>query len=360
MLKLKISTAVFFFFQALIFAQDFRGEISGRVVDKITKEPLPGVNIIIIGKTVGAASDTDGNFSIKGLESGNYRLRISAIGYDTDVKTDVVVNNARPTNLFIELTQSVIELEGITVKSDYFSNNNNELNSVASFNYEEIRRSPGGFEDVIRALSVIPGVAQASPGRNDLVIRGGAPSENLYLVDGFIVPNINHFGNQGATGGPLSYINLVFVRQTTFSSGGFSAQYGDKLSSVLKIDLRDGRKDRLGGKGTISASQFGLNLEGPIDKKGSFIFSLRRSYLDFIFNAAGFNFVPEYYDALTKFSYDIDNHNKISYLFIGAFDRVKFNNNNSDDLYENSRILGSNQNQYITGLSYRNLFHNGF
>lgn len=337
-----------------------KGVLTGKVVDKITKEPLPGVNVVVVGTTFGAATNINGIFEIRGLEVGTYQVRVSAIGFNTIVRTDVIVNNVKPAELFFELTESVIELEGITVRSDYFEMNPTELNSVISFGYEEIRRAPGGFEDVVRALSVLPGVAQASPGRNDLVVRGGAPSENLYVVDGFVVPNINHFGSQGATGGPLSFINLDFVRDATFSTGGFSSLYGDKLSSVLKIDLREGRKDRIGGKGTISASQFGFNLEGPISSKTNFVFSARRSYLDFIFNAAGFNFVPEYYDLLTKITYDIDPKTKLSYLFIGAFDNVKFNNKDSEDLYENSRILGSDQVQYVTGISYRKLFSKGF
>lgn len=349
-----------FLFLSSLTAQTVRGVITGKVVDKITKEPLPGVNVIILGTNLGAATNVRGEFTITGIETGIYQVRASFIGYDAQTKSDVVVNNVRPTNILFELMVAAIELGGITVKSDYFYMDPTELNSIASFSYEEIRRAPGGFEDVVRALSVLPGVAVASPGRNDLIVRGGAPSENLYVVDGFVVPNINHFGSQGATGGPLSFINLDYVRETSFSTGGFSALYGDKLSSVLTIDLREGRKDRIGGKGTISASQFGFNLEGPVSQTSNFIFSARRSYLDFIFNAAGFNFVPEYYDLLSKFTYDIDNKNKLSYLFIGAFDKVKFNNNNSDDLYENSRILGSDQNQYLTGISYRRLFDKGF
>ncbi|MFA7227386.1 MAG: TonB-dependent receptor, partial [Melioribacteraceae bacterium] len=339
---------------------NLKGTISGRVIDEVSNEPIPGVNIIVMDSEKGAATDLDGEFKISNLEAGNYQLRISALGYSTIIKSDIIVNNAKPTVLLIKMVGTLIELEGVTVRSGYFEMDPSEIGSVANLSYEEIRRSPGGFEDVVRALSVLPGVAQASAGRNDLVVRGGAPSENLYIVDGFIVPNINHFGTQGATGGPLSFINLDFVRETSFSSGGFSSHYGDKLSSVLTIDLREGRSDTFGGKGTISASQFGLNLEGPIGQKGNFIFSLRRSYLDFIFNAAGFNFVPEYYDAMIKFNYDIDSKNRLSYLFIGAFDKVKFNNNNSDDLYENSRILGSDQNTYITGLSYRKLFDKGY
>lgn len=351
---------LFLLFPVLMFADTSKGSITGKVIDKVTKEPLPGVNVIIVGTSFGAATDINGFFEIKGLDVGTYQVRVSAIGFNTIVRSDVVVNNVRPTDLMFELIEAVIELEGVTVKSEYFDMNPTELNSVASFGYEEIRRAPGGFEDVVRALSVLPGVAQASPGRNDLIVRGGAPSENLYIIDGFVVPNINHFGSQGATGGPLSFVNLDFVREATFSTGGFSSLYGDKLSSVLRIDLREGRKDRIGGKGTISASQFGFNLEGPISSNSNFVFSARRSYLDFIFNAAGFNFVPEYYDLLTKFTYNIDPRTKISYLFIGAFDKVKFNNKDSEDLYENSRILGSNQNQYVTGISFRKLFGKGF
>ncbi|MCK9281971.1 MAG: TonB-dependent receptor [Melioribacteraceae bacterium] len=351
------------FFGFLILASGIitaQGSITGKVIDKSTKEALPGVNLIIMDTNFGAATDINGDFIIKNVPVGKYSVRASYVGYLSATKSDVVVNSVRPATLLFELSSTFIELNGITVQSDYFDMNPNEFNSVKSFSYEEIRRAPGGFEDVVRALSILPGVGQVSAGRNDLVVRGGAPSENLFLVDGFTVPNINHFGTQGATGGPLSYINLDFVRETTFSTGGFPANYGDKLSSVLKIDLRDGRNDRIGGKATISASQFGFNIEGPIDSKSNFIFSARRSYLDFIFNAAGFNFVPEYYDVMSKASYNIDSKNKINWLFIGAFDKVKFNNKDSEDLYDNSRILGSNQNQYLVGISYRHIFDNGF
>ena len=206
----------------------------------------------------------------------------------------------------------------------------------------------------------MPGVAQADGGRNDLIIRGGAPSENLYLINGIEVPNINHFGTQGATGGPLSYVNLDFVRETSFSTGGFSALYGDKLSSVLDINLRDGREDRFGGKATISASQFGLNLEGPITEKSNFIFSARRSYLDFIFKAADFSFVPEYYDVLLKADFSPHSKDAFSFLFISAFDNVKFFNDTQEQQVDNSRILGTDQIQYVAGITYRHLFTDGF
>jgi hypothetical protein len=347
-------------FSISLFGQSAKGTITGKVVDAASNEPLPGVNIVVVGTNIGAASNIKGEFVLQGVSPGVYQVRASYVGYGTVTKSDVSVNTGRPTNILISLSESALQLQSVTVKSSYFNTSTTEFNSLATFGYEEIRRSPGGFEDVVRALSVLPGVAQASPGRNDLVVRGGAPSENLYIVDGFVVPNINHFGNQGATGGPLSFINLDFVRETAFSTGGFSAKYGDKLSSTLSIDLREGRQDRIGGKATISATQFAFNLEGPATSKSTFIVSVRRSYLDFIFDAAGFNFVPEYWDAMGKYVYEFDSQNKITGLFIGALDRVKFNSKTAEDRYDNSRILGSDQNQYVGGITYRHLFNRGF
>ncbi len=354
-----IKTIYFLLLGSFLFAQP-SGSINGRIIDAKTKQPLPSVNIIIPGSDYGAATDIDGKYSITGLAPGIYQLRASAIGFITITKTDVIVSTARPAIVDFELSETQIELEGITVTSGYFQRNPIEVNSIRTFSYEEIRRAPGGFEDVVRALSILPGVAQADAGRNDLIVRGGAPSENLYIVDGIVAQNINHFGSQGATGGPLSFINLDFVKETSFSTGGFSSQYGDKLSSVLSIDLREGRNDRIGGKATISATQFGLNAEGPIGSNANFIFSARRSYLDLIFKAAGFSFVPEYYDVLTKINYNIDNNNSLSYLFIGAFDNVRYFNETADQRYDNTRALGSDQQQYITGLSFRHLFQDGF
>lgn len=348
-----------FFFYSQVSAQ-FSSTLLGKVVEEATKEPIPGVSVSIVGTNLGTSTDIEGNFRIGNLEIGVYQLRFSAVGFSTVIKTDIMVNASKPTEVLVNLTQTDIELEGVTVKANFFEFDPSNTGSVSNLSYEEIRRAPGGFEDVIRALSLLPGVAQASAGRNDLVVRGGAPSENLYIVDGFVVPNINHFGTQGATGGPISYVNLDFVREATFSTGGFSSLYGDKISSVLNIDLRDGRSDKFGGKATISATQFGLNIEGPIAGKGNYIFSARRSYLDFIFKAAGFNFIPEYYDALAKITYNFDSKNKLSYLFIGAFDNVNFNNNTAKNRYNNSRILGSDQTSYIAGISFRHLFPKGF
>jgi len=345
---------------ATILAQSTELSVYGKVVDDLTKEPLIGANIIVVGTNFGTATNIEGEFSINNVPPNTYQIRASIIGYNSVTKTDISVMPGRPAQVNFELSTTAIELENVVVQSDYFNNNPVELNSVKSFNYEEIRRSAGGFEDVVRAVSILPGVAQADPGRNDLIVRGGGPSENLYLINGIPVQNINHFGTQGSTGGPLSYINLDYVQETTFSTGGFSVLNGDKISSVLSVDIRKGRDDKIGGKATISATQFGFDLEGPVSSNSSFIFSARRSYLDFIFQAADFSFVPEYYDGLLKYDVQFDNRNSLSFLLISAFDNVKYFNDTEDQRYDNSTILGSDQTQYATGISYQHLFNKGF
>jgi len=345
---------------AFSYAQENNLNIYGKVIDKITRQPLPGANVLVLNTNNGDATNLDGKFEIKSLPPGEYQLRASIIGYRSVTKADVMVMGGFVQEVIFELEEEAVELNDVVVRSEYFETSRLDVVSTRGFNNEEIRRSPGGFEDVIRALSVLPGVAQADGGRNDLIVRGGAPSENLYLIDGYKVQNINHFGTQGATGGPLSYINLDFVSGTSFSTGGFSVNNGDKLSSSLSIDLRNGRQDRIGGKATISASQFGLNVEGPISQNSQFIFSARRSYLDFIFKAADFSFVPEYWDILGKVDFEIDESNSLSLLVISAIDNINYFNDTEDQRYDNSRIIGSEQLQYLAGLKYRHLIDNGF
>ncbi len=336
------------------------GKIYGTVTDLTTGEILPGANIVVIGTMYGAASDNQGNFNIENVPAGIYSVRATVIGYTPVIENEVVVSPVKPHRIDFKLNETVIEFGEITVRPNYFEESSDRPVSSRTQSNEEIRRLPGGLEDVVRAISILPGVAQVQAGRNDLIVRGGAPSENLYVVDGIEVPNINHFGTQGASGGPLSYINLDYVENTTFSTGGFGVRYGDKLSSVLTLELRDGRQDRIGGKGTISASQFGINIEGPLNNKGSFVFSARRSYLDFIFKAAGFGFVPEYWDFLGKVNYKLGPNDQLKIVGLSAIDRTRFFNDTGEKRYNNSRILGNSQDQFTGGITWRHIFRGGF
>jgi hypothetical protein len=344
---------------APVFAQE-RGAVKGRVVDATTNEPLVGANVRVLGTNLGSATDSVGQFAFEGLPPGTYAVSASFVGYAPYTQTDVVVSTVKPAVVRIALTEVDVQLEGVQITGSYFQKlPEAPLSSLVQSN-EEIRRLPGGLEDVVRAISILPGVAQVQAGRNDLIVRGGAPSENLFVIDNIEVPNINHFGTQGASGGPLSYVNLDFVENTTFSTGGFGARYGDRLSSILAINLLDGRQDRLGGKATIAASQFGLNLEGPTGGSGDFILSARRSYLDFIFKAAGFGFVPEYWDFLAKTHYALGKSDQMTVLGIAALDNVKYFNDTEKKRIDNSQILGSRQNEVVAGVTWRHLFRNGF
>jgi hypothetical protein len=362
-LKKSVSLAILcLLLSVVVLAQEAgrTGTIAGVVSDGMTKEPLVGANVVVVGSSLGASTNAEGRFVIRRVPVGTYSVRVSSIGYLAITETDVVVASAKPAELDVQLMENEIKIEGVEVTAGYFTKAPETPLSTLKQSNEEIRRLPGGLEDVVRAISILPGVAQVDAGRNDLIVRGGAPSENLFVVDNIEVPNINHFGTQGASGGPLSFINLDFVDNTSFSTGGFGVRYGDKLSSVLTINLREGRKDKVGGKATISASQFGLNLEGPVGGKGDFLFSARRSYLDFIFKAAGFGFVPEYWDFLARATYRLGPKDQLKILAVGALDNVKYFNDTEDKKFENSRVLGSDQNQVIGGISWQHLFEKGY
>jgi hypothetical protein len=331
----------------------------GRVLDAVSARPVAGAVVTIPGTPLSATSGADGAFRFEAVAAGIWRFQAAAIGYRPLVLPDVVVAPGRRPDVVLRLEPLPIELAGIVIEPEYFARPPSAATSTQSLSNEEIRRLPGGLEDVARAVAAQPGVVQVSDGRNDLIVRGGAPSENLYLIDGIEVDNINHFGTQGATGGPLSFVNLDFVRDVTFSTGGFGARYGDRLSSVLGIDLRDGRSDRLGGRATLASSQFGLDLEGPTGGAGSFLLSVRRSYLDFVFKAADFGFVPEYWDILGRWTYRPTAIDELGFFAIGALDNVDFFNDTEDQRYDNAQVLGNAQNRYVAGLSWRRVLGRG-
>lgn len=330
-------------------------EITGRVVERFSNQPVADAVIEINRQNIKTGSDSDGFFIIKNLEPGEYSIKVSAIGFNTIVLDQMMVSTGKPADVLIQL--EIMKTEEIVVQAERYLKPVNVTTSFKNLQNEEIRRSPGGFEDIGRVVQTLPGVSFVNDGRNDLVVRGGSPSENLFLVDNSVVPNINHFGSQGATGGPLSIIDLNFVREVNFLTGGFSARYGDKLSSVLDIKLREGSREKFSGDINLSGNGFGGILEGPIgsEKKGSWLFSARRSYLDLFFNAAGFGFVPEYSSAEIKVVYDINKTNTLTVNAIGNYDLVRFNNETEDNRRDNENILKDNQWGYVNSYELRTL-----
>jgi outer membrane receptor protein involved in Fe transport len=335
------------------------GTISGSVTVSGTEQPIVGAQVAVEGANQRAVTDDRGRFVLLGVAPGVWRLQVRAIGYRPIIIPDVVVGSGKPTTLAVRLQPAAADVAAVEVKAAYFTPAVEGATSTQTLNAEAIRRAPGVQEDVIRAVALLPGVGVTQPGRNDLVVRGGAPFENLFLVDGIEVPNINHFGTQGSTGGPLSLINVDAVEQASFSAGGFAAKYGDRTASVTSISLREGNRTQFGGEFTLSATGGFAVAEGPLGERGSFYVSARRSYLDFLFKAAGFGFVPAYSDLQVKAVQDIGTRDKLSFLFIGADGTVTFSNDDADKRYDNSRVAAPTQQQYFSGITWRRLVPRG-
>jgi hypothetical protein len=336
-----------------------RGAVSGRVMDAVTERPVAGADVALEGTALRTTADASGVYRLQNVPPGVYRLVVRAIGYTPYVQSDVVVGSGKPYTVNVMLNPQAVRLEAVEVRPSYFRAPERAGANTRVLGREETRRAPGVQEDVVRAVALLPGVSITSAGRNDLFVRGGAPYENLFVVDGIQVPNVNHFGSQGSTGGPLSLINIEFLQEATFSAGGYGAKYGDRTASFTNIRLREGNGDRLSGELNLSATGFGLILEGPLPGNGSFLGSLRRSYLDLIFRAADFSFVPRYWDFSFKTAHRIGRSNTLSFLAIGALDRVDFFNETADDRFDNSRILAPEQNQYFTGLTWKHFLSSG-
>ncbi|MBN1999709.1 TonB-dependent receptor [candidate division KSB1 bacterium] len=349
------------FFMGSVYTAAETGDIKGTIIDKRTKEPLISANIIVVGTERGTSSDIDGDYLIQNLPVGIYTLRFDYIGYNSVSKTDIVVKVARPAHVDVEMKESVIETEQIAVTAGYFVEEEKTQPSTIGLSREEIRRFPGGFEDVVRTVSTLPGVAiNNTAGRNDLLVRGGGPSENLYIINNIEVPNINHFGTQGNTGGSLSIVNLDFVEDVTFSTGGFGAQYGDKMSSVLSLMMTDRRPENFESKWTVSATQYGFNLETPLRDRGSVIFSARKSYLDLIFKAAGLPFVPVYTDFNVLVNYELSPKDKLFVLGLSAINNVDRDQSSAENRLSNAALLDNTQYRGISGINYRRLLPSGY
>lgn len=336
------------------------GTLSGRVAGRDSRAPLEAARVEILGTALSTTTNAAGNFSISGIPAGVYAVRFSAVGYQPFTQANVSIGTGKPYTVLIELDRRVLTLESLAVTAaPYFQPTLQAPSLGQSLNAEEVRGAPGVQEDVIRAIALFPGVGVTTGGRNDLIVRGGAPFENLFLVDGIEVPNLNHFGSQGSTGGPLSLVNIDFVQDAEFSSGGFGARYGDRTASVTSVNLREGNRDRVSGEVNLSATGFGAILEGPLGAGGSILASVRRSYLDFVFRLADFSFVPTYWDATVKVTQPLGKRDRLTALFIGALDDVSLNQDSPDDRYDNSRVIATDQNQYVAGLTWERSFARG-
>ena len=258
-------------FSSLSFGQ--KATIKGKVIDAASREALPLVNIIIQGTTLGSTTDFDGNYIIKDVDPGVYNISASLVGYESQTMLEITVNNAKPAVINYELKPSSVSLTEVEVAGSSLEKSEESPLSKVSIRSTEILRNPGGNRDISKVLQSFPGVASTVSFRNDIIIRGGAPNENRFYLDGIEVPNINHFATQGSSGGPVGLINVNFINQVDFYSGAFPSNRGNALSSVLEFKQKNGNPDRLAGTFMLGSSDIGLTLDGPLSKKGDFITS---------------------------------------------------------------------------------------
>lgn len=344
-----------------LFAQ--RGIIKGRLTDAINNDPIPFANVLVLEAGGGATSDVDGYYEITGLEPGVYDLKATFVGYDPATVYEIQVTNAKPAVVDFELRQSSQELEEVVVKASPFRKTVESPLSLRTIGVAEIQRNPGGNRDISRVVQTLPGVTTSNSFRNDLLIRGGAPNENRFYLDGVEVPNINHFATQGASGGPVGLINVNFIREVEFYSGAFPANRGNALSSVFEFQQREGRDDRLGATFFLSATDAGLTLEGPIGEKTTYLLSARRSYLQLLFEALELPFLPTYNDFQAKIKHRFDNKNELTFVGLGAIDQFRLNlnaNETEEQQYILNNIPDNSQWNYAGGLVYKRYTDNGF
>jgi hypothetical protein len=337
------------------------GIITGRVVQELGERPIAGATLRVRDQAVTAQTDSLGRFTLRGVRIGIVAIEVRALGFAPLVRGDIAVSPAKPAEVTLRLRSVERQLQAVTVRPEAFPPLPPVGRPVSTQVYgsEEVRRQPGAQEDVLRAVSVAPGVGVTSGARNDLIVRGGAPFENLFVVDNIEVPNINHFGSQGSTGGPISLINIRFVEEAALSAGGFGARYGDRASSATTITLREGNRERIAGELNLAASQFGAVLEGPLGENASFFANVRQSYLDLLFKALGQSFIPQYTDATVKAVWRPTSRDAVSALLIAARGSVSFDNTEADDRLSNAQVLSPSQDQYFSGLTWSRLLERG-
>ncbi len=336
---------ILFFFVGITSVYAQNGVLKGRVFNSLNNESIPFANIVL-DSTMGTITDDEGNFRLEGLVPGEYNIICSYLGFETVVLREVRVLASKPTILEIGMNERNTTLNEITLESEVFVRSKESPVSLRKINATEIYRNPGGNRDISKVIQILPGVGSTASFRNDLIVRGGAPNENRFYIEGVEVPNINHFATQGSSGGPVGMLNVNFIKEVDFYSGAFPVNRGNALSSVMDFQLISGNDEKLSGNFMLGSSDVGLTLDGPMGEKSSFIFSLRRSYLQFLFKALALPFLPTYNDAQFKQNIDLNAKNKLTLIGLAAIDDFELNQSVNDGLTDSTTIL---RNNYILG-----------
>ena len=319
------------------------GTISGKIFSNETGLILEGATIQIENSNFFSITDENGYFQINNVPTSSYNITASFVGYKSLTLYNVIIKSVGNQSLQFSLDQSTEILDEVVVVQSPFKTSLETPLSTQTFSAIEIETYPGGNNDITRVIQSLPGISPSVGGfRNDIIIRGGGPNETVYYLDGIEIPNINHFSTQGSSGGPVGLINVSFIKDVTLSTSSFGAEYDNALSGVLSFEQKEANIERISGNFRIGSSEAGLTFEGPINifnnKETSFIFSVRRSYLQFIFKAFGFSFLPDYWDYQMKIKHKIDDFNYLNFIGIGSIDELTVNESNEFNFENESTI----------------------
>lgn len=305
------------------------GVIRGNVKDKNTQETIIGAVISIDGTTTGATTDIDGNFKIN-LPVGTYNLKAAYLGYTTLIKYNILVTSGNAQTVNFELETVSSDLNEVTVtfdkgKSAVATDMITPL-SVQQLTTEEIKSNPGGNFDISKVVQTLPGVGGSGGGaaRNDIIIRGGAPNENVYYVDGIEIPVLNHFQTQGSSGGAQGILNVSFIDEVKLTSSAFDAKYDNALASTFVIKQRQGNPEKVSGNVRVSFTEAVATLEGPLGKKTDYLLSARKSYLDLLFKLIDLPIRPNFYDFQYKVTHKFNEKTTLTAIGVGAIDNFSF------------------------------------
>nr|WP_299034629.1 TonB-dependent receptor [uncultured Tenacibaculum sp.] len=339
------------------------GEISGKVIDSKTREVLPFVNVLVYGTKIGAVSNEKGEFVLNNVPLGYNKIQASFVGYKTLISDEYLVTKDNSPYITLELIEDATQLKEVEIQAPLFKESVDSPLSLQSLGIAEIEKNPGGNRDVLKVIQSFPGVASNPGFRNDIIIRGGATSENKFYLDGIEVPVINHFQTQGATGGPVGIMNADLIRKVDFYSSAFPANRGNSLSSVIEFTQKRGNPNSLNTRATIGTSDAGITLDGPLGKNTTFMFSARQSYLQFLFKLIKLPFLPTYSDFQVNVKSQLSKNSELSIVALGAIDDFEINkevNDGETDLEtikRNKVILNSvpvnSQWNYTVGASYK-------
>ncbi len=349
-------------------AADLYQTVRGKITDQDSKTPVIGANIIVINSEplLGSSTDATGNFRIEKVPVGRISLKVTCIGYEDRIISNLLLSSAKEFILNIDMTESVIKMVELVISANDQGKNEvlNEMAVVSArqFSVEETKRYAGAFNDPARMVSAFAGNNTAAEGNNFIIVRGNSPKGIQWRLDGIEIPNPNHFADEGSTGGAINALNSNMLNNSDFFSGAFPAEYGNAFSGVFDMRLRQGNNENREYSFSVGILGTDITLEGPFRKGGgaSYLVNYRYSTLAILddLNLVDFGGVPKYQDLSFKFHLPTKNVGTFTLFGLGGKSHIledTRDEENEDIILEKGNWKAD---MGVVGLGHRYLFNN--